>query len=385
MVSLAPIEVDLQFITSVGATLLLGALILSTLVPRKLAVSLMAVKVAVVIVYFVFFIDGSWFFGGDDLGYAERGLTLFETGRNPVTIWTHHEAYYLKTATKSLSLVYFHNFVGMWLFGPHYHAPILLNLIISTGTIFFLARIVEKIFGQREWVVPFVVFVSLHWTTIVWHSFLNLKEPLVALLLSAMIYFVLDLRRRPGFGLIGLLTLGLLVSRIRFYLPVFVIAGFVLAQIDAVRKLVVYRPVWVLAGTIVFLVFSILIVGSEIRLFMKLADVYGFPYELVHFTLQPAPWKITEPASYLLLPALLHWVMFVPACIGGYRLWKSGFEGRMVVATVIAGLVFYGFVDVVASTRHRMPIDMLVIILHFAFLKEFVLPSIRLNRGQRRI
>ena len=71
MVSLAPIEVDLQFITSVGATLLLGALILSTLVPRKLAVSLMAVKVAVVIVYFVFFIDGSWFFGGDDLGYAD--------------------------------------------------------------------------------------------------------------------------------------------------------------------------------------------------------------------------------------------------------------------------------------------------------------------------
>jgi hypothetical protein len=381
MISLAPVEVDSQFITSVGVTFFLGVLILSTLVPRTIAVALMAVKVAVVILYFCFFIDGSWFYGGDDLGFAERGLILYETGRNPVTIWTHHEAYYLKTATKSLSLIYFHNFVAMWMFGPHYHSPILLNLILSAGTVFFLVRIAEKIFRQREWVVPFVVFASLHWTTIVWHSFLNLKEPLVALLLSAMIYFVLDLRRRPGFGLIGLLTLGLLASRIRFYLPVLVIGGFLLAQIDAVRKLVVYKPVWALAGTIVFLFFSILIAGSEIRLFMKLADVYGFPYELIHFTLQPAPWKITEPASYLLLPALLHWVMFVPACIGGYCLWKSGFGGRVVVATVIAGLVFYGFVDVVASTRHRMPIDMLVIILHFAFLKEFVLPSIRSNRG----
>ena len=382
MQELVPVVVDWQFVVSVTAVLIVGSLILSSVVPKTLAVALMMTKLTVVLLYFCVFVDGTWFYGGDDMGFFERGLKLYETARNPITIWTHHEAYYLKVATRSLSLVYFHNFFAMWCFGPYYHSPVFLNLILSAGTVVILSKILKNIFGQRVPVKLFVVFASLHWTTIAWHSFLNLKEPLVALLLAGLVYFVLELRQRKIVPILGLLAIGVLTSRIRFYLPIFVVGGVLLGQIELFVHHVRRNPLVVVMLFLGFLILVGAFLDSEIRLLMKLADIAGFPYGLVHFTLQPAPWKITEPAGYLLLPAVLHWVMLCPAIIGAYRIWVTGAGGRILVGTVLAGLIFYGLVSVIASTRHRMPLDMIVIIFHFVFLKDLIFPLFKVTSAE---
>lgn len=375
MGAFSPVVVNFQFVLSVGLTLVVGALVLGLIVPRSIAITIMTIKLLLVVLYFVYFADGSWFYGGDDSGFFERGLKLYETGRNPITIWTHGEAYHLKIANPSLSLIYFHNYLSLWLFGPYYHSPILLNLILSNITVLFLARILAEVYRERRISTFFVTFASLHWTTLVWHSFLNLKEPFVALLLSGLVYLILILRRKKVLASMALVFFVLLSQRIRFYLPVFVFGGILFAQIQPLVRAALRKPLLVGAATMLFLITVGVFAQSEVRLFIKLADLPGFPYEVIHFVLQPAPWKITEPAGYLQLPSILHWIMFVPALIGGYALWQKGFGGRVVVGTVVAGIAFYGLIDVIASTRHRMPLDMLVIVLHYAFLKEFVFPK----------
>ena len=383
MLELAPVVVDWQFLVSAAVVLIVGCSILSSVIPKALAVFLMMAKLSVVLLYFCVFVDGTWFYGGDDMGFFERGLKLYETGRNPLTIWTHHEAYYLKVATPSLSLIYFHNFFAMWCFGPYYHSAVFLNLILSAGTVVVLSKILTNIFGQRAPVKLFVVFASLHWTTIAWHSFLNLKEPLVAFLLAGMVYLVLELRLRKIVPIAGLLVAGVLASRIRFYLPIFVVGGVFLSQIGLLVHQLRRNPLVIIGLFLGFSLFAGVFLNSEIRLLMKLADIPGFPYGLAHFTLQPAPWKITEPAGYLLLPAVIHWVMLLPAIIGAHRIWVTGAGGRIIVGTVLAGLIFYGLVPVIASTRHRMPLDMIVILFHFVFLKDFVFPLFKVNSAGR--
>jgi hypothetical protein len=380
LLELYPTLLDFRLALSALVIIALGTIILSTVIQKELALTLMFIKVGLVVAYFGFFADGTWFYGGDDLAFFERGLKLFHTGRNPLTIWTHHEAIYLKTYNPSLSLIFFHNFLSIYLFGPYYHSPIMLNVLISAGTAVLLVRVMDDIFDGSRYRSLFVVFVCLHWTVVVWHSFLNLKEPFVALLSVLMIFFVTRFRMTPFRSVLGVVLTVLLLLRIRFYFPVFILGGVLLACLPQLWRHAITRPVVVVLGLVTLLVGITTIYQSEIRLFMRMADFPGFPYGVLHFVLQPAPWKITEPAGYLFLPSILNWVLFIPSCIGAYRVWLCGFTGRLLVGTVASGVIFYGLVTAVASTRHRMPLDMLVVVFQFVFVLEY---GVR-NRTQRR-
>ena len=71
------------------------------------------------------------------------------------------------------------------------------------------------------------------------------------------------------------------------------------------------------------------------RLFFQFADFLNAPYGVIHFLLQPIPWRITEPASYLFIPAWLHWVAFPATILGGYRIWKTHIIGRYIIGIII--------------------------------------------------
>lgn len=356
--------VDFDYPIAIAAfvTLILSTVVLSFSLKRSIAFALATIKIAIVVIYFTSFTDGTWFFGGDDYGYLERGAALAATGRNPFTIWFHPEAYYLKQLS-SISLMYYYNYLAIYFFGFYYHSPVLLNVLLSCISAILYAKCLQPFKLNKNYETYFVVFYSLHWTTLVWHSFLNIKEPLVIVLVALALYFLSIFSRHPARAILGLLGTIFLFLRCRFYFPGILVFGVFLSSVN-----VFFTTRYRIFLTLLILLSFVYIFTPEIRLFFRFAEFLSAPYGTIHFLLQPLPWRITEPASYLLIPAWLHWIALPATILGGYKIWKLHITGRIIVGSIITGILFYGLVPLIASTRHRAPLDSLMIICQFHFL-----------------
>ncbi len=363
------VEFDYPIAISALAIMICGTVVLSTVVRKEIALGIMFIKVSIVVIYFCGFADGTWFYGGDDKGLFQRGLSLAETGRNPLTIWSHHQAVYLANSLNSLWGIYVHNYLAIFIMGPHYYAPIFLNVLITAITVTCLAKVIRPLSNDLSYLTYFVIFASLHWTTLAWSSFLNLKGPSVACLMAIALLAITNLSRHFLKNGLALLVCFYLMTKIRYYFPAFILGGLV------VEKIFEYTGIFFRKKNLLLIVPLCGIaawdfVPRQIGLFVNLANFSGFPYGFIHFILQPLPWRVTEPATYLILPSVLHLIMFIPMIIGGVMIWKKHSVGRLIIGVVLSGWIFYGLVDVVATTRHRIPFDMLIIVMHYHFIWE---------------
>jgi len=360
------VEFDYPIALAALGIMVLGTLVLSMVVRKEIALGLMFIKVTIVVVYFCGFADGAWFYGGDDTGIFERGMQLASTGRSPITIWTHHHTAYLARSRDSLILIYLHNYLAIYFMGAYYYAPILLNVLLTSVTVACLAKVIRNICDDPRYVTYFVIFASLHWSVLAWSSFLNLKGPTVTCLLSIALLAITNMPRNMVANCMALLATLYLMTKVRFYFPAFVLGGLAIERLSIVwGNFPSYKVVLLLISGVIVVAY---IVDSEIVLFFKMSNFIRFPYEFLHFILQPMPWRITEPASYLFLPSILHWIMFVPTIIGGLMIWRIHRTGRVIVGIVVAGAMFYGLVSAIASTRHRMPFDIVIIVMQYHFI-----------------
>ena len=352
---------------------LAGTIVLSCVIRKELAALIMFLKITLFISYFCFFADGTWFYGGDDWGYFERGLRMAQAEPNIFRIWTHPEGFYLRHG-HSLALVYFHNYVSILLFGEYYFAPVLLNIFLTSIIVTLLTASLKTSEVSALYVKYFVIYASLHWSTLVWSSFLNLKGMLVTTLMALMIWGISISSRKSITAIIAVTLSAYLMLRSRFYFPAIVGIGVVVGYINQLHAIIQKnrQRSFAIACAVVALV---LWKASLLPLFFRHADFSGAVYGALHFVLQPAPWKITEPASYLLLPSILHWIMLPATIAGCVLLWRSGGTKRIMVGIIVAGVLFYGLVPAIASTRHRIPFDILFIIAQFQFLWTYTLQA----------
>jgi hypothetical protein len=370
---------DYDFMIFAIIVWLLGGFILSAVVKKELAFALMFIKVAIVVVHFTFFADGGWFYGGDDQSYFGRGIELLQTGRSPLDIWSHPTALYLAQTRDSLWYFYLYNYFAVYLIGPYYYSPVLFNLLCSVLTVVFLARLVQPFSKNRQYVTFFVIFASIHWMTLAWTSFLDLKGPLVSCLMALALLGLARVPQNWFRNLLFVFASFAIFSKVRFYFPGIILAGYVAAMSFEYKSWLLRRKGIVLVSLLPIVGIGLFILKRQVGLFLDLANFERFPYEALHFILQPIPWNITSATSYLLLPAILHWVFFVPGLIGAALLWKRHRTGKQICATLLVGVGFYGVISLIASTRHRFPFDMLFIILQYHFLWAAFGPEKRLR------
>ncbi len=355
--------------------LLLGTLILRNLFGWQLALVVSSIKVSITLSYFLFFADGQWFLGGDDYGYFHKGADLFLQESSLIKIWSHPSMTYYLEEQHSIALPIIINYLSVAVFGLHYYAPVFFNLVLTSLSTVFVGGILSSIRLERVYIVAGSLFFALHWVTLTWSSFLNLKEPLVTCLLMAGIFFITTNKISVIGRVLGVsVVFGLMLS-VRFYYPVLIVGGILFASVGYLN-----RNVSIGIVAIVTLVFA-LVLDDEVRFFFQFANFANFPYEVVHFVLQPAPWKITPPASYLIIPSLLHWITLVGALGGGILLFMSGWPGRVIVSTAVSGIVFYGLIPMIASTRHRVPLESLIVVMqfHFYYVIFMVLDRLRIS------
>jgi hypothetical protein len=94
----------------------------------------------------------------------------------------------------------------------------------------------------------------------------------------------------------------------------------------------------------------------------------GIPFGLLRFPLTPRPWAIEPNYSFLFIPAILQWMLFVPALIAGILLWVKKPLTRLPLIYLIVVILLFAAVPDVQGPRHRVQVLPIIVWLQFHFM-----------------
>jgi hypothetical protein len=338
---------------------LFGIWILSRDLPRAFVVPVVTFKVALPLFYFAYLFDGIWTLK-DDWYYYYVGATLLRAGYHPLTIFFSRDGIYQMAVLASGShfLYYWYNLLAQYLFGMYYYAPVFLNVGLTCVAGTFLYRICRIAGFKKSYAQGLLLFFLLHWDILAWSSLLNLKDILVMTLMVIAHYYLIRLLFVSEHLLVKCLNL-----------------GFLFAVLFALLFIRPYRPVLVAATAGVWAMYKMrgLNVKTQTRIPSRFTEAIRIEPDIiasgfVHFVLTPQPWSIALTYSFLLLPSILHWLMVVPALIGGYSLWKRSPVGALLLIFLLITTCFYSIMIELQGPRHRLQLTFIIAWMQYHFL-----------------
>ena len=349
-----PLLSSFVFFWGVGVLALRSNLGLST------AVIVATLKSLLVLSYFTIWSDGSWFIGGDDNSYFNTGLLLLESGNNPLEVWFSPVGRYHLVEHPIIAGYHWWNMLWMYFFGPEYGVVVMANMATTFLAGIFVYKIAQELGCKGSYAAALCVFFLLHWDVLAWSSFLNIKEPLVAALMSINIWAFLKLEKGQWWA-VGpyLLALAALLW-IRFYLPALLISAaaaylFIFSQ----RRLLLLPVISLGLGVVLWKYWVTLSLVERLVVF----DLQVFVRHFAKAVWSPLPWNVTDPALYLVVSSALNLIsrplgilaIFLVFYLNQVR--SVAFIGLV----LLAGYVFYSLVPPIASARHLAPFNWLLI------------------------
>ena len=350
------------FLWSATIFFLASTLLASRFLPFRVAYVVVLIKYVICVGYFTSF-AGSWFVGADDAQYFETGLLLSSSGFNPFNIWKEPLGQYVLLERTSVTLIHYWNMIWLYLIENKYYSVIFPNVFLTVISALIFDKLLSVWGANRIYRLGFSVYFLLHWDTIAWSSFLDLKEPLVFPLLLSTIYFFAR-TTKGSFIYFVPLTLSLLsFYYVRFYFPVFLVASVLVNQVLFVRT----KWITNILILIVFLTLCFVYKNVIVMVFTELVEfsLVGYMREVIRMILSPVPWLVTDSAGFLLLGSVLHWLMLPVALIGVVLLIRDRSSATIVVALVGVMLLCYALVPAIASMRHRSPAMILWILFEY--------------------
>src|SRR5205085_6098562 len=221
------------------------------------------------------------------------------------------------------------------------------NIALSFVAAHMFAGMLRKLEFEPGYCLFGEVFFLLHWDIIAWTSFVNLKDILVlTLTLGGFYSCVCFLRSRSMRHLSYLGGVCFLFYWIRFYVPVLILCAIALWLLTQWED----RTKYLLAPIVAVGFFFGLQTVSYNADFMHPEDVM---YGSLRFMFTPIPWNVEQGHSFLILPAILHWLMGLPSAIGAWALWNRSVAARLPLLYLLIVLVFYGITEELQGPRHR--------------------------------
>ncbi|BAU48599.1 hypothetical protein SVA_2047 [Sulfurifustis variabilis] len=359
--------------TAVGA---LGFFLIARQVSTAVAIPIAIVKVGIPLVYFAWFFDGSWTFF-DDLSYQAHGEEL-RRDYSPLSALVEDggRAKLTELAQGRHVLYAWWNLLSQSLLGEHYYSPVFLNVLLT----FVIGAVLFRIFGELGFPEGYrrgaVVFFLLHWDLLVWSSLVNLKEVLVMALIVPTVYFLLIIRNRVRLLPVLGAAAGLFVlTWVRYYVPFFLVGAFVVWMLleAQFRRKYLYAA---LAGA-AFLLLPL--DWSALQYIQPAAVMSG----IFRAPLTPQPWSIEDEYSFLLIPSVLHWLLFVPMVIGAIALWARAAGARFNLLVLTLMLLFYAIVPELQGPRHRVQLTFIIAWIQFHFFWEMTALALRNHSSLR--
>lgn len=365
-----PYGVTTQLVVVTLVVFVVGVVISSRVVSLPTSIVVSGTKALLPMLYFAFVFDGSWTFL-DDWGYFDHGQVLMQSGYNPLSFLFHADSLLtLFVLVGGHHLLYdWYNFLTQWLFGGFYFAPVFLNVGLTFGIAYMGYRMALLSQCARQYAQGLFVFLLLQWELLAWSSFVNLKDTLVLFLTVALVYagmrFIETRRKRY---VVSIAALVFFFYWIRFYVPLILL-------LSTFAYLLPSAPI-----RIKF--WSTILIGGIVAAYGSYAgwsELWGAVGTLsigsrivlgtAKMALSPQPWSIDPNYSFLLLPSLLHWVLFVPTVIGCIMLWHDVPRARVLIVYLLTALVVYGAgLDELQGPRHRVQLIFIYAWAQFHFL-----------------
>ena len=345
---------------------LLGTGLLVRIVRLKtwLAFILSPLKALIPLVYFANFYDGSWNLL-DDLTYFKKGDALLGTGYNPFLIFFTSDGRNVLFATVGDRTVIYPwwNMLAIYVFGPFYSSPIFLNVattFVSAAVLFKMARLSGCSEKYSKWLC---IFCLIQWDILAWSSFVDVKDTLVMMLTLLTLYCaILVVRSRKIGHAVLLACIASTFWWIRFYIPVLMLISFAIWIVFAVKGL--KKLPWIVFAASVF--YFVLPEGA----FELLQEYYNQDLILgpLKMALTPQPWSIDPVYSFLLIPSILHWILFVPAVFAGAVMFRKNRVFRFAAIYFLVLIVFYGVIPQLYGSRERQQVAWVLVWAQFHFL-----------------
>lgn len=342
---------------------------------------LATIKVAIPTIYFGWYFNADWNFL-DDVSYESQGRELLHLGYNPITTLTDPAglAHLVMMSGGNHFLYGWWNVVGQFFFGEHYFAAVFLNVGLTFVAGYFLFQLVVISGFSVRYAKALLGFFLLQWEVLAWSSLINLKDILVMTLTVMAIYFIVQLYQRitPG-RVAGLIFVVFVFLWIRFYITldlVITIVLWVLIGRNSKRKLLFV----LLAGLMGVVVVRYLQFGELVRT-AELFDVSEMAAGIFHMALTPQPWAIEPSYTFLFLPSILHWVLFVPALVGCWWLWRSSRTAQLTLIYLLVTFSTYGSTDFLQGPRERVQDTFIIAWAQFHFLWVFCSAALHFNPG----
>lgn len=328
------------------------------------------VKILLPFFYFAFFFDGTWTFY-DDIYYQYQGERMLELGFNPVTaLFTPSGIKALTSLSEGRHIIYgWWNLLGQYFFGEHYYAAVFLNVILTFISGYFIFLLAKFVGFSQTYAKGLLLFFLLHWDVLAWSSFTNLKDIMIMTLTVIAIFLTLRLSKKIDLkDVSALAAVTFCFFWIRFYVPF-------LMLIATILWLTLYqkgkRRYTLILLSIVSIFVALRTVGSEGIIYysaqLDVSLVNAFK-GMIRMALTPQPWSITPAYSFLFIPSILHWMLFVPALISGWILARKSKEFTFLIIYLLVSLLLYSFYEVLQGTRHRVQVIPVIVWLQFHFL-----------------
>ena len=323
-----------------------GFLLVRRILGAPLALAVASVRAAVPLAYFAWLQNGTWRFS-DDLEHLSRAGALARHGWGPLSVLRDGLPELVVVSGGGHILYSWYNLLAFSIFGPHYYAPVLLNVLAT----FVAARYLVELMPESEYSDRYragaAAFFLLHWDVVVWSSLVNLKDTLVLTGTVIALCGVLRLWRRPTFltaaWVAGLLAL---MSFLRFYVPLLILLASV-AWVLVGGGLRRSRPVVLAAGVVLVLFLPWAELGQY-------ATLGAAPKGMLRFLLSPQPWSVDPQYSFLIVPSVLHWLLFGPAIAAAVLLWRSRPSARLPLLYLASAAALYSLIPLAQGPRHRV-------------------------------
>jgi hypothetical protein len=357
---------NLLWVSLVAAAV--GFLIISRILSYGKALIVACVKVSIPLIYFSWFFDGTWTFL-DDMTYLDIGERMLQWGYNPLTVFTDKAAYdHLQMYAGGHHILYpWWNMLAEYLFGNYYYAPVFLNVALTFVCAYFMFRLATICGFKSNYARALMLFFLLHPEVLAWSSVLNLKDVMVMTLTIILLYLIIGLSNR--FTVSGLcLATGILFLFywIRFYVPFILTSATIIWLVFRYsrRRKFIFTALILICSYWLWDNFNIASHGERMgRMIAEESKVYNF----IHIVLTPQPWSIDPNYSFLFVPSILHWVLFVPAVIAGIHIWRRFKNASLPLIYLIMGLLFYSTIPELGGPRHRFQLMFIVAWLQFHF------------------
>lgn len=326
----------------------------------RFALLLVAIRVAIPLVYFLHYYNQSWNLG-DDLVYAEAGRHFLSLGYSPLSIL--HNAGAMGTLRDMVNgpVGYgWYNVLAQYLFGWKYSSAVFLNVAVSFCAARLLFELALLAGFSRRYAAALLAFFALQWDVVAWTSFLDVKDILVMTFSLAALYcfarLYLEPRMPPALGLLASLY-G--IYSLRFYdvaLLAIVAAAWLALRERGTRSTVILALVTLLG----LLILPGLVLGGSVGAALSqyapalwAGDITALLGGALHFILNPAPWQVGPEYSFLIVPSALHWIFLVPASLAAVKLWRRSAIASLPILYLAVIVLFYAAISGENGMRFR--------------------------------